>query len=1090
MRKVLLFFAMVMGLLTATIAQTKSVSGTVTDKDGKPIEGASIQIQGKRSGATTDSKGSFQITSKEGDVLVISAMNFSSTKVKVGSQSSIAASLIKSDVQLSEVVVTALGIKRSKNSLPYSTQQVSAEDLNKVASTNVVNNLSGKVAGLQITQSNTMGGSTNAILRGFKSLTQSNQALFVIDGVPFDNTNQSRSSLDLGNSASDINPDDVESVTVLKGPSASALYGSRGANGVILITTKKGSHKGRGVGVVVNVGVQVATPDKSTLPEYQTDYGQGYGSAGYSAAYPAQSGFFYYTPTFNSGGQRVNVVQTDVDAATGPAYNKNLLVYNWDAFSPTDPNYGKATPWMPAAHYKPTDFFQTPLTSIASIYIDGGGEQGNFKLGYTNSYDKGLMPNSSIQKNQLNFGATYNVTDKWTVGGTINYVSELAVNRNAYAYGGGGAMRDFRQWWPTNVDIQAQKNDFFNSGMSNASWNWLGGYTTNAPGNIVKPAYHNNLYWDAYKNYNNDSRYRYFGNINTNYKFTSYLSLMGRVSMDNYDQMSETRSDVGSVGTPSYSRFNSTFNETNYDLMLNFDKNVINDLNVRAVVGGNIRQTQTSSISGATNGGLVVPGFFALSNSVKTPNAPTEGYSVKQVDGIFGNLTLTWKQMVTLDGTIRRDQSSTLPKGNNVYYYPSVSGNFVFSKLLPEADWLSYGKLRATYAEVGNDAPVFSLQNTYSAGTPFNSQTVFSSPTTNNNPNLKPESNKSYEFGLEASFLKGRVGFDVTYYHSLLENQIMPITPSNSTGFTSFYVNGGTVQNSGVELMINATPVKTKSFSWNIALNWARNRSKVLSLYGGQKSYIVGGLQNAIQIVAEVGQQYGVIRGTDYQYLNGQRLIDAATGLPMIATNAKSDIGTINPDWIGGINNSFRYKNVALSFLVDVKQGGNVYSLDMDYGSSSGLYPQNAGKNSLGNPVRSPLAAGGGYVYKGVTPDGKPNTVRADESDINAGNYSFSSSLATSTLGESAKEYLYDASYVKLREVALTYSIPAKAIAKLSFIKGIDVSLTGRNLWIIHKNMPYSDPEQGQASGNASIGYQNGAFPSLRTFGCNLKFKF
>jgi TonB-linked SusC/RagA family outer membrane protein len=1075
---VLLCFSM------AATAQVKTITGKVTDDKGNAVPYSSVTVKGTNTGASADNTGSFSIKAKPGSTLVFSALGFQNAEFVLKNSTDVAITLAQNNDKIAEVVVTtALGLKRSRSSLGYAAQQVGADELNRTPNTNFVNNLSGKVAGLQITAATTMGGSTNAILRGMKSLTQSNQALFVVDGVPYDNTNQSRGGFDLGNAASDINPDDIESITVLKGAAASALYGSRASNGVIAITTKKG-HKGKGLGVTVNVGVQLGSPDKSTLPTYQTIYGEGYGSAGNDPGGPNIPGFFYYTPTFNSP-TPVKVVQTDVDAGTGPAYDPSIMVYNWDAFSPGNPNYGKATPWQPAAHNKPTDFFVTPVTTTTSVSIDGGGDKSTFKLSYNNNTDKGMIPNSHILKNQLGFASTYTVADGFTVGATAYYTGDNALNRNLYSYSGTtNIMSDFRQWWPTNVDISELKSDYYRT-FSNATWNWLGGYTTNVLGNIAKPAYHNNPYWQVQQNYENDSRDRIFGNVYANYKINSHFNLLGRVSLDNYNQKVETRTNVGSVEQSGYSRINIGYSQTSYDFLFNYDQ-TFGKFNVKALLGGNVTQQVNQAISSSSNGGLVIPSFFSLSNSVKTPLAPSESYSQKEVDGIFAGATVSYKEMLTLDGTIRRDQSSTLPKANNSYYYPSVTGNFVFSKVLSSLTWLSYGKLRANYAQVGGDAPVFSLQNTYAAGTAFNSQTVFSAPGTNNNPALIPETNKSYEFGVEASFLRSRIGFDVTYYHSQQINQIMPVTVSRASGYSTFYVNGGTVQNAGVELTVNLVPVRVKNFTWNLSVNWTKNNNKVISLYNNQPSYTIAQLQNSIQIVAEAGHPYGVLRGTDYTYLNGQPEVDA-TGHYILNSNSHVDIGNMNPNWFGGISNSFSYKNLALSFLIDVRQGGQVYSLDMDYGSSSGLYPQNgAFLNDLGKLARSPLAAGGGIILKGVNAsDGKPNTTRIDESDINSGNYSYSSAY-----GESDRAYVYDASYVKLRELAITYSLPAKVITKIGFLKGIDVALTGRNLWIIHKNVPYADPEQGQASGNASMGFQQGVYPTMRTIGCNVKLKF
>jgi outer membrane receptor protein involved in Fe transport len=686
----------------------------------------------------------------------------------------------------------------------------------------------------------------------------------------------------------------------------------------------------------------------------------------------------------------------------------------------------------------------------------------------------------------LNFGATYAATDRLTLGGTINYVGETGTGRNYYIYAGssGGPMNDFRQFWATNIDLHALKHDYFAS-KANETWNWNGGYATNKAGNLAKPAFHNNPYFALYENYNNDSRTRFFGNANANYKMTDYLNMVARISQDRYDQLVEMRTAVGSAGTPSYYRYNGSFAETNYDLIFNLDKNLTSDLNLKALLGGNVRQQDISSISAITNGGLVIPHFYALSNSLKTPNAPSEYYARKETNSVFGGVTFTYKDMVTLDGTLRRDQSSTLPKANNTYYYPAVSTSFTFSKLLQDLNWLSYGKVRANYSLVGGDAPVYSTMNTFVPGTNFNGQPEFTYTTTNNNINLKPETNHNYEFGLEASFLHNRLGFDVTYYHSRMIDQIMPITPSTATWFNNFYVSGGTVQNSGVELMVNLVPLKTTDWTWSMNLNWTKNQSRVISLYGGQPSYVITSLQNSMQLVAEVGSAYGILRGTDYQYLNGRPLIDA-NGKPVLNTNKKSDIGNINPDWLGGISNTISYKNLAFSFLIDIREGGKVYSLDMDYGSTSGLYPETAGFNANGKSVRSPLADGGGIVLPGVTADGKPNQTRFDASDINTGNFPFGSVNGIMA----ARSYVYDASYIKLREVALTWSLPKKTIAKIGFLKGLDLSLTSRNPWIIHKNLPYNDPEQGQASGNASMGFQTGAYPSIKTFGCNVKLKF
>jgi TonB-linked SusC/RagA family outer membrane protein len=1096
MRKLLfhaLCIAMSVLLCLDAHSQKRAITGKVTDSTGAPIPNVTVRLQSARGGVSTREDGSFQINAESKDVLLFSAIGFLAQDSRVGNKTNVVIVLSRSANALNEVVVTALGIKRSRNSLPYATQQISGDQVTKTMNTNFIDNMSGKVAGLQITASNTMGGSNNVILRGMKSLTGNNQALFVVDGIPYDNTNQSttvaaQGYYDLGNAASDINPNDIESISVLKGAAASALYGSRGSNGVILITTKRGSRLNKGLGVSVNFGVNAGTPDKSTLPQYQTQYGEGYGASG-----GGSNPYFYSKPTFNSNGQNVPIVETDVDQMTGPAYDPSLLVYQWDAFSPGNPNYGKATPWKPAAHYKATDYFQTPVSTSTSVFADGGNDKSTFKMGFTRSNDKGYLPNANQEKDLLNLGVSYNLAPQLTVGGEFNYSDVNAIGRYGYGYYGGNGtqinpMTDFRQWWQTGIDLKEQKADYFRT-QTNATWNWLGGYTTNTTGNIVKPAYHDNPYWVRYKNYESDSRNRYFGNAYLNYKATSYLNILARVSKDDYDQLVETRYDIGSAGTPSYSKGLSSYDETNYDLLVNFDKNISENFNLKALLGGNIRQDNLSSTTSITNGGLVIPGFFALANSVNTPNAPTETFYRKEVDGVFAGATLSYKDMITLDGTLRRDKSSTLPTSHNSYFYPAISANWVFSKLMPEATWLSYGKLRANYAAVGNDAPYFSLQNTYTSTTPFQGQTLFNSPTINNNANLLPEMNHTYEVGAEMQFLKNRIGLDVTYYHALSINQITPIVVSRASGYSNFYVNGGNIRNQGVEISLNLTPIRTRDFSWDMNINWSKNKNTVMSLYNGQSSFLISGYQNSVQLVAEKGKPYGVLRGTDYTLKNGKPLVDS-NGYYVKQPNALTDIGNINPDWFGGITNTFRYKSFSFSFLIDVKKGGDIYSLDLDYGASAGLTPHTAGYNSNGKPIRAPLSEGGGYLFQGVTSDGKANTKLVDASDINAKKFPFSSDNQ-----EVASQYVFDAGYIKLREVAITWSVPATTIDKLHFVKGIDLSLTGRNLWIIHKNLPYSDPEQGvpssgSYSANASTGFQSGAYPVFRTFGFNVKARF
>ena len=494
-----------------------------------------------------------------------------------------------------------------------------------------------------------------------------------------------------------------------------------------------------------------------------------------------------------------------------------------------------------------------------------------------------------------------------------------------------------------------------------------------------------------------------------------------------------------------------------------------------------------NSIYAATNGGLVVPGLYSLSNSLNPIAAPTETYQPIAVDGYFTGITLTYQDYLTLDATYRIDRSSTLPENNNSYGYPSVSTSFLFSKFLPQATWLSTGKIRANYAEVGNSAPFGSTSDIYTKPTPFGGAVLFALPTTKNNPELLPELTSSKEIGLEMAFLRNRLGFDLSYYSTRSYNQIFPVAVSTATGYSNKYVNAGTILNKGFELSLFATPVRTRNFTWDMNVNWTRNRNEVEELYEESKNLQIAAFQGGVSVNATVGQPYGTIQGRTWQYhANGEKLINsdpASTnyGRYLTTTTTNNVIGNVNPDWIGGVYNTLKYNNFSLGFLIDVRKGGDVFSLDLYYGMATGVYPESAGLNDLGNPSRDPVTAdakSGGVIMPGVTADGKANTVRV-ENEYGTYGYVYNPAAA----------FVYDASYTKLRELNLSYSLPENVVSKLRPFKGINVSIIGRNLWIIHKNLPYADPEENLTSGNAQ-GYQSGAYPTTRTIGANLRLRF
>ncbi len=1046
----------------------RTVTGTVSDEQGEALIGASVRVKDTNVGASTDVTGKYSVKVPTGaTTLVVSYTGFTSQEIVLGASNAVDITL-QPNTTLEEVVVTALGITRYKNELPYSAQKVDGADLTNTRDANVVNSLSGKVAGLNIKRNNTLGGSTNVLLRGSRSLLGDNQALFVIDGVPVDNSNTNtdnqktaRGGYDYGNAANDINGDDVESITVLKGAAASALYGSRAANGVVMITTKKGA-KNKGIGVSVNTGLNVGKVDQSTFLKYQTKYGGGYG-----AFYEDPTSFFLYRD-INGDGTDDLVMPTSEDASWGGKFDPNLQVYQWDAFDPASSNFGKPRPWV-AANNLPNSYFETAVGSSNSVSLDGSNDKGYFKLGYTRTEDKGILPNSKVGKNLVNFGASYKITDRLEAFSSINYTQTKGTGRYGSGYDSKNQMTSFRQWWQVNVDVDEQY-EAYNRNKQNVTWNW-------ADPSDLTPIYWDNIYWVRHENYSNDQRDRYFGYVGLNYKLTNWLSLMGRVSVDQYDELQEERIAVGSVDPSQYSRYNRSFKENNFDLMATTKQfEIAPKLKFDALVGTNVRKNTISSIRATTNGGLALPRLYSLSNSKNPLNAPTERFSQLEVDGVFGKVGFVYDGWAILDATVRRDVFSTLPKDNNAYLYPAASLGIIFSKLIPENNILTFGKARFNYAEVSNGAPVLSLFDTYSLQSSFDGNTVANIATDKNNPDLKPETTKSLEAGLEMRFLKDMVGFDLTMYKMNTVDQILLASVSRATGYNNKYINAGDVENKGVEVALFVRPVHSSNWDWRVEVNWAANRNKVLDL-GGIDNLQLASLQGGVSINATLNEPYGTIRGSNYVYLDGKRVV-GTNGRYQTSPTANQVIGNINPDWTGGLTNSIRYKNISFSFLIDTRQGGSLFSLDRYYGLATGLAEETAGLNDLGNELRAPLGDGGGVILDGVKADGTVNDIRVSAEQFGLFGYR----------RNPAAGFVYDASFIKLREANLNFNLPKSWISG-KIVKGGTLGLYGRNLWIIKKNLPDADPEDGMSSGNIQ-GYQVGSYPTTRIIGVNLNVKF
>ena len=1062
-----------------TFAQERAVSGTVSDNAGMPLPGVSVLVKGTKSGTQTDFDGKFSIKASTSQVLVFSYIGMKTQEI-AASSSVVNVKLTGDAQELEGVVVTALGVTREKKSLGYSSQKLEAAAINTAPTTNFLNNLSGKVAGLEVRNNSNFGGSTNIVLRGTKSITGNNQALIVVDGVPLNNANlntsdtqSGRDGYDFGNSASDIDPNNVESVNVLKGAAATALYGSSAANGAIMITTKKGK-KNEGLGISFSSTASVGTIDKSTFVRYQKQYGGG--------GYDGHDNFIY--TDVDGDGVEDRVVPTGYDISYGNAFD-GLPAYNWNAFAPGNPNFGKATPWVAAAN-DPTTFFEKAFNSVNNLNLNGGDATSTFNLSITNNTDKGVLPNSSLKRNILSGNFSKEFGDKLTARAFFTFSDQNTIGRNSLGYGD-NFVGGFRQWWQTNVDIKELRQEYFRN-RQNITWNM------NDPlSGKLDPAYWNNPYWDRYENYESDVRRRILTGANLSYDVTDNFNLLGRVTIDNSNDRQELRKQVGSHAeefgvsqiseSSGYALYTRAFLQQTYDFIATYDFQLSPTISGKVLGGATLIKSRVDSFDGSTTGGLLKPGLYTLANSA-TFVAPVETEINSEKSGLYAQASFDYNKTLYLEGSYRRDQSTSLYVDNNSYGYYSIGSSFVFSEVL-KADWLSLGKVRLNYAQVGNDPAAGTL------GARINNGSVNGNPLFQNSAtfvtfkNLKPETQKSWEAGLEASILNNRLTLDLSVYKTNTEDQIFNVPQSPATGYSFSQINAGELENKGIEVVLSGSPIKTKDFQWQVAVNWSKNKNTVVSLNEGRTNLQLASWNQNVTLNATVGEQYGAIRGQGIaRDPNGNKIVDADGNYEIVDNQI---IGNIQADWIGGISNKFTYKNLSFNFLIDVKEGGSVFSLDQAYGQDTGVGVQTAYINDLGNPVRNTLANGGGYINPGVTLDANgnyvPNTTRVDASDS-----SEASGVGFGVSGNPNSNYVYDASYVKLREVGLTYSLPSKFLDK-SFIKDMSFSLIGNNVWIIHKNLPDADPEAGTSAGNIQ-GFQSGVMPTVKVYSFNVKVKF
>ena len=1045
-----------MGTSSTVHAQQHQLTGTVVNSEGLPIKSATVQVVGTNRGTSADGLGKFQIEINAGEQLRISSVGYEPNIVKVGKGNTLIITLNSSGNKLGEVVVTALGITRAKKTLGYAVQELNNNDLTQAADNNIVNTISGKIAGAQVTSGgSTIGASSRIVIRGNASFS-GNQPLFVVDGTPIDNTTTNLDGgggVDWGNAAADLDPNDIESMTVLKGANAAALYGSRATNGVILITTKKGL-KGRNLGVDFNSSIVLNVP--GYWPKYQNSYGGGWNGEEYiykkyladnpgsTLSYNDYAKQFSYNYVDGSGGG----VNDGNPINWGPRLDAGLKL---DQYS-TGPN----SPWISRPNnYK--DFYSTEITTVNSVSVAAGSDKATGRFSYTNeNTPQGILPNTDQKQNTLNASFTLTPTDKLSVVGNLTYLVKSSNNIpfNGYSHAG--------------VDFAWTQRDFDTKYMEDQ-------YKKN--GNVVMfPGIDNYRYY--YDNTNGLTRERGFGNVSASYKITNWLSIMARGGVDFYN---EKLKSITQSGTQSNLRkgYGGQFNQTdiftkeeNLDFILNFDKK-FGDIRIDGLVGANYRDNKYNSVFvGAGN--LTVPDLYTISNVKGAPSVSMFD-NEKRTNSVFAAANASYKDFLFIGITGRNDWSSTLPANNRSYFYPSASlGLDLTSAFDIRSDKLSYAKLRFGLAKVGGDTDPYQLKGTYSAST-FNSVSLFAPTSTLPPANLKPQETKSYEIGADLRFFKNRLSLDVTYYDQTTVNQILNVATSPTTGYTGIKLNAGEIENKGIEVMFTAKVLENKAgLNWNASLNWAKNKDMVNKLYGGLQSYQISDGFGGCVTLGIPGKEWGQLWGLPFvrDPKAGNKIVVGDDGIPL-TTNVAKSFGTVTPDWVGGITNSFSYGNFSLSFLVDVRMGGKFFSASAWHSYPTGTYTV-----TTANHVRE-----NGLIVDAVKQDGTVNDIRVSAQDYFG---------APSGWVWNNHEYsILDGSYVKLREVILGYNINVKHI---HWLQKLNLSVFGRNLAILYRDASTRlyglDPEVGLGGGDAGVGFENFQIPTTRNFGFRLSAGF
>ncbi|QXP72487.1 SusC/RagA family TonB-linked outer membrane protein [Tenacibaculum sp. AHE15PA] len=1040
-------------LVQVTFAQERTISGVVSDETG-PLPGVNVIKKGTTVGVESDFNGNYSIVAKNGDVLIFSFVGMKTTEKTVGSSNQLNL-LMESGNVLDEVVVTALGIKREKKSLGFAQQTVEAEQLTQTREVDLNNSIAGRVAGVQILGAPSTGfGNALVRLRGEQDL------LYVVDGVKV-------------SSSADINTDDIENLSVLKGSAATALYGPIGKNGVVVITSKKA--KNGKSSIVLDQSVQVS--NVYILPDYQNEYG-----GGYSQEFSTLNG--------------QNIPNYAADASWGPKLD-GRLVRHWDSWIPNSDEFGELRPWSPNAD-NVKNFFNTGVTRNTNIAFSKGGDGYNVKASLRNVDIEGVMPNSERQLNQVSVQADFDVSERLNVYTNINYQNRTTVNNPVGGYNGLGS--GFNQWWQRQLDMdRIRKNDFQNGQWY--SWNLR---STADP----RPLYWDSPFFEVENNNKNQIKDATFGNFGLNYEVNDNLRLNVELRRTVNTFKSDARVGFGGLNQTQFTEQENTLTSFEFFAAATYQKDLTKDLDLTATLGTELRSDKERRTTATTVGGLTIPGIFTIASSKDRPTYTAFNSQTKN-NGLFATASLGYKDMLYLDGSLRSDwNSNAYSKKNRVITY-GLSGSFLFSKLI-ESEAFSFGKLRVGYAQAPDFPRFGSTTQTYQLGSNNNGVVPFYNNTNQANPFIEGGVRTEFEVGTELQFFRNRFGVDFTYFNRKDKNLAIDVPLSPASGYFGASVNSGKFTSKGLEIALNATPVRNENFEWNIGVNFATLEKTTDELYVDPdtdeaiENEILDTTWRGINIESRVGEEYGAIYGRKItrdedgnQVLNNQGEIQF---------EQNQYLGNLLPDFTGGLSNRIKYKNFTLSANVDFQSGGKFFSVSQMFGNYSGLLSSTVGNNAAGNPVRNEISG----INVPAPTDADPtatndNVIFGDSANANTGGVLVSG--VDSTTGQPVSYYvepqtyygslfalhekwLYDASYVKLRQVSLGYDLPS-TVFENSFIESISLNAFANNLWLIYSSVEGVDPSELENTSAGGLRWEEGGqLPSSRSFGINVKVKF